>query len=461
MTNSRWKNHRQIYERWIIRAALELDAPAHFGNGDVSAATDMPIARDAETKQPLLTGASIAGALRNYLRAADSKLAHDLFGDVNGNDVLESALLVNDALAENGSDVELRDGVAIDSKTRTVEKGKKFDIELIPAGARFPLSFELNITSQEEHLVGALAYALRGLEDGAIGLGKRKTRGLGRCHVSEWRVRRYRVSEPRELIAWLNDAAANEKHGVNILAAMGISESALPQRTQNVLSLRAEFALESSLLIRDYGGSVTSADAAHLKSRRNGEMKPIVSGTSLAGVLRARAFRIANTLANSSSKANDMIEKMFGPRNKKDLKASRVRVRETEVKNSIAEMVQTRVQIDRLTGGASNTALFSEQPLLGLPETRVYVELDLVGPQESEIGLLLLVLKDLWTGDLPLGGESSVGRGRLRGRFAELRWGEGLWRLEQQDDKLSITGDAQKLESCVSALRKGLTDAGH
>src|SRR5581483_2414534 len=175
------------------------------------------------------------------------------------------------------------------------------------------------ITSQEEHLVGALAYALRGLEDGAIGLGKRKTRGLGRCHVSEWRVRRYRVSEPRELIAWLNDAAANEKHGVNILAAMGISESALPQRTQNVLSLRAEFALESSLLIRDYGGSVTSADAAHLKSRRNGEMKPIVSGTSLAGVLRARAFRIANTLANSSSKANDMIEKMFGPRNKKDL----------------------------------------------------------------------------------------------------------------------------------------------
>ena len=31
---------------------------------------------------------------------------------------------------------------------------------------------------------------------------------------------------------------------------------------------------------------------------------------------------------------------------------------------------------------------------------------------EAQAGLLLLVLKDLWSGDLPLGGESSVGRGR-------------------------------------------------
>jgi CRISPR/Cas system CSM-associated protein Csm3 (group 7 of RAMP superfamily) len=461
MSKSRWDTHRNIQERWIIEGTLELEAPAHFGNGDVSAWTDMPIARDAETKQPILTGASIAGALRNYLRVANSSLAMNLFGDVNGNDALESALVVNDVLAENGSDVELRDAVALDPKTRTAQDKKKFDMELIPAGTQFNLRFELNVSQDEKELVRALAIVLRGLEQGEIGLGKRKTRGLGRCHVAEWHVRCYRVTEPRELIAWLNDDRTNEQHGANILEAMEISESALPQHTQNIFSLRAEFALEGSLLIRDYGGSVTSADAAHLKSRRNGEMKSIVSGTSLAGVLRARAFRIANTLAHSSSKANDMIENMFGPRNKKDLKASRVRVRETEVKNSIAEMVQTRVKIDRFTGGASNTALFSEQPLFGKPETRVYVELDLVEPQEAEIGLLLLVLKDLWTGDLPLGGESSVGRGRLRGRFAELRWGEARWRLGQQDDKLSITGDAQKLESCVSALRRELTDAEH
>jgi hypothetical protein len=34
-------------------------------------------------------------------------------------------------------------------------------------------------------------------------------------------------------------------------------------------------------------------------------------------------------------------------------------------------------------------------------------------------------LKDLWTGDLPLGGEIAVGRGRLRGKSCELVYQNG------------------------------------
>jgi len=44
-------------------------------------------------------------------------------------------------------------------------------------------------------------------------------------------------------------------------------------------------------------------------------------------------------------------------------------------------------------------------------------------------GLLLLLLRDLWTGDLPLGGESSVGRGRLKGRSATLAYDGKTWRF--------------------------------
>lgn len=473
MTNSRWTNHRRVDERIIIEGTLELETPAHFGNGDVSAATDLPLAREMPSGKPLLTGASTAGALRSYLCVTNqAPLANQLFGEIKPPQkddkeqqsmLAESALLVNDALAENAKTIELRDGVAVDSKTRAAEKGKKFDIELIPAGAKFDLSFELNITQDEQNLVGALAFALRGLESGAIGLGKRKTRGLGHCRVSEWRVRRYRVTEPQGLIAWLNDDNSNEKRSTGIVDALNVDTNDL--RVPEVFSLSAKFALDGSLLIRDYGNSATSADAAHLHSRRNGNLQPIVSGTSLAGILRARALRIANTLANDSSKANEIVERMFGPRGKKELKASRVRVRETAIEYGTVNLVQSRVQIDRFTGGAANTALFSEQPLFGLPKTRVNIELDLVKARDqsqvnpAEIGLLLLVLKDLWTGDLPLGGESSVGRGRLRGLTAELRWGDKTWSLVQQDNKLSITGEAQKLEACVSALRKELSDA--
>jgi hypothetical protein len=76
---------------------------------------------------------------------------------------------------------------------------------------------------------------------------------------------------------------------------------------------------------------------------------------------------------------------------------------------------------------------------------------------EAEIGLLLLLLKDLWTGRLPLGGESSVGRGRLRGLEATVRHGDKQWHLRQESDgPLQVEPDPASLEAYVAALHKEL-----
>ncbi len=458
MSGSRWKTHRRIEDRWIIEGTLELESPAHFGNGDVSIVTDMPVARDAESDRPVLTGASIAGALRNYL---PEEQARQLFGSVDGNTSVESALIVNDALAQDADDLELRDGVAINPKTRTAEDGKKFDIELIPAGARFDLCFELNVSKGDNSLVPALAIALRGLENGEIGLGKRKTRGLGQCKVKAWRVRHYQVTRPQDLIAWLNDEPERAQTGAHIAALLNVPENELPA-SGLAFALSAEFRLDGSLLIRAEGATVNSPDLAQLHSKRNGKPEPIVSGTSLAGALRARALKIANTQATKPDSAIKFVDEMFGPRSrdgqKIELAASHVRVRESVIEQGRSDLVQNRVAIDRFTGGAFPSALFSEQPVFGLPETRLKIELDLVKPNDAEIGLLMLLLKDLWTGDLPLGGESSVGRGRLTGRTATLKSGEHECTLHQQGDKLAIEGDRAWLEECVTNFVKKMKE---
>ena len=75
--------------------------------------------------------------------------------------------------------------------------------------------------------------------------------------------------------------------------------------------------------------------------------------------------------------------------------------------------------------------------------------------RQAQVGLLLLVLKDLWTGDLPLGGESSVGRGRLRGQEATLTQKSrgkdaGEWKLGRSGEGLSAT--PAELEDYVKAL---------
>lgn len=460
---------RKITERVMIEGTLVLDTPTHLGNGDADSLTDMPLLLDAVTGKPLLTGTSIAGALRAYVREVehgyrvreqDNDRARQLFGTVRGNESVQSWLLVNDALGEMVG-IEIRDGVSICAETRTAEDRKKYDIELLQAGTTFNISLELLISEENDGstLLQTLALALHGLQEGEIGLGMRKHRGLGQCRVTEWHVRRYPVTTAHGLLAWLEDDHSDEKRGEEIYQVLSVTPDLNDARES--FTLEATFGLEGSLLIRS-GGAVDDPDMVHLQSLHNGEPVPILSGTSLAGAVRARAQRIANTMLSEET-AQDLVDGMFGPRIEQSTDkpaGSRIITHETQVKGNM-DLVQSRVKIDRFTGGAYPQALFSQQPLFGGANSEVQVYLELRQPKAAEIGLLMLVLKDLWTGDLPLGGESSVGRGRLAGRAATLTLKQQkqeqpiVWRLTQGEGKaLHFTGEGtqQALEDFVAAF---------
>jgi len=176
---------------------------------------------------------------------------------------------------------------------------------------------------------------------------------------------------------------------------------------------------------------------------------------------------------NPVKAAQVFVDGFFGPsdltQDEKHAVASRVSIQESEVRK--AELLEiTRVKIDRFTGGAYESALFTEQPLVGTPDSQVDLVLTLRQPllekadmrqYEAEIGLLLLVLKDLWTGDLPVGGESGVGRGHLQGLKAELQIGKDeIWLISQADEgKLNISGDQERLQTFVDALNERMV--GH
>ena len=111
----------------------------------------------------------------------------------------------------------------------------------------------------------------------------------------------------------------------------------------------------------------------HLASRRSDQNKPtpVISGTSLAGAIRGRAYRIVNAMkgeATSVDLVDNLVDGIFGRRhvgsgkNKPKPTGSRLLVREAVIKNGISDRVQNRVKIDRFTGGAYAKALFSQQP---------------------------------------------------------------------------------------------------
>lgn len=492
---NQYENSRKVIERIFIHGELKLETPAHFGNGDAEGLTDIPLLYDAlDGETPLLTGASIAGALRNYLReyergygwaeekfASTKSRAERLFGHLDHVNpeqkaTLHSWLMVDDALGkplEKEKAVELRDGVTIDPRTRTVEehngRGQKYDIELLAAGTTFPLAFEFWRTKENSDLLEALVIALQGFEKGRIGLGLRKRRGFGECRVSAWKVWRYSMQTVDGLIGWLKHNPNSGELKSNIATLLGVSPRLDDQRKEFVLD--GLFELDGSLLIRSdtrVGDASDSSDSAgdapdmvHLHSWRNGMETPILSGTSVAGVIRNRALRIANTMLGREL-GTKLVNEMFGERirsHKDKPSGSRVTIKEkTVTREAQNNFVQNRVKIDRFTGGSYPQALFSQQPVWG--PARIEIGLILREFQKTskadfnaQVGLLLLVLKDLWTGDLPLGGESSVGRGRLRGVSANLAYAGQNWKIERNaSGKLKITGMGE-LDEFVRAFR--------
>lgn len=489
--------HRSINKRWVVTGTLVLQSPAHFGNGDADPLTDMPLLLDEASGQPLLPGTSIAGALRSFLRErafgfgqkeSGPSLANKLFGSARESEEGEqSPLIVHDSVCNNYG-AELRDGVAIDADTRTAADEKKFDLQLLAAGSEFPLRFELLVNRHGDELLKGLATALDGLEKGEITLGARKRRGFGQVTVRDWRVYKYDLSDRKGLLDWLASErnwrpAIPPQEGASLAEMLETSLDVEDRR--NMAHLKAVFAIDGTLMIRSgFGQADSGPDMVHLHAPRVGShAMPVIPGTSWAGILRHRALKIARTVSKDApavdadgkivtrkvagkpavvKQADVFVEEMFGPtvieRGNKNVKASRVNICESEIQKAGA-LVITRVKIDRFTGGAFESALFSEQPVVGTPDTYVTLDLSLREPRREELGLLLLLLKDLWIGDLPVGGESGVGRGYLKGVHAMLTTAQDSWEFSQDGNKVKVTPGSEKLEGFVEAFNRELKKA--
>ena len=343
----------------------------------------------------------------------------------------QSLLIVDDAFAIQQA-VTLRDGVRINPATGTAwveeksvggqqrKEGAKFDIELLEAGTVFDLHFEVALTEKKtaEQVLPYLAMALSGFEQGEIRLGACKRRGFGQCRVDKWKVSRFHVADdPKDLFAWLETPPT--QHRPDAVAGPIATVLVAPDHTdeREFFEIDATLSLhKSSILIRSgFGEADVGPDAEQLHGMVDGERKPVVAGTSWAGVIRHRALRIAKTLAQGENgdpeQAEELVNDLFGwmPVGRKEGGwGSRLTVDETAIEEGQL-LYQTRVRIDRFTGGAYQGALFEQAPVYGKANTSVRFRIHVRNPKPEEIGLLLLILKDLWT-------ERFAGRRRVGGR---------------------------------------------
>jgi CRISPR/Cas system CMR subunit Cmr4 (Cas7 group RAMP superfamily) len=463
------RDARPLTARWTITARLTIKSAAQIGSHEAEV-SGQTFERDHRTGRPILRGTTMAGALRSalndnrsgYRRKDDSPDARRLFGYLSENDKIgsQSAVIVYDAVAakagaqtaQAGTAVAaIRDGVALDPRNGLVdpERGMKYDREVSLPGVEFPLRFDLLVPddAMEPFLVRGLVDALNALADGEISFGARKSRGLGACIADDFRAVRYDLTDPE---VWWRLAQSNEDwHPDRKTEEKGhecpqnaIDEewgrakrnvASLPEPKKSKtrsLRLTLNLTIPHTLLIRSPGQTGDSADDTHLTE--NGV--PLLSGTSLAGALRSHTLRILNALSDTppssdaefaSKAALDLWNDLWGrwPSNgyrEGRPTGSRVYVPDAPIAR-FTRYRQTRVKIDRFTGGAIDKALFEEEPCVGgtasltIQVRLPYTEDGDTTLHKAEIGLMLLAARDLCDGFVPVGGGAAVGRGVLHG----------------------------------------------
>lgn len=461
----------RIKGRVILKGILKNESPFVIGTGKGDI-TDIEILKD-EDGMPYIPATSFVGAVKHHIY--DSFNIENLnvwryfwgagSSENNSDEGIQSHFVVSDIkLKEKLPGIlAIRDGIAIDEKTGVAEDRKKYDYEVINKNLKWELNAEIILREKvdEKKLFQILNTVLHELESGQVRIGAFTSKGFGKFKLEEYTV--YKFDFPEDGEKYFRFIANLEENSAD-LCKIDLKECGILQVKDNKdFEFRAKFNLKSSILINSFGTNIKEkkdeeeADKVHIKY----DGLPVLPGTSLKGAVRARCEKIINTfvdIQNSilTEKINNLLNNLFGfaddTGRTKQKQKSRLIVEESLIKGA-EESEQTRIKIDRFTGGVIEGALVKSIPVWHKNE-EIEICLKIKDAKEYEIGLILLVLKDLWNEDLPVGGEKSIGRGLLKGKSAKFRYGLKEYSITQKDDRLMVEGNKDELESFVKEFLK-------
>ncbi|MFW6172254.1 MAG: RAMP superfamily CRISPR-associated protein [Elusimicrobiota bacterium] len=436
----------------ILTGIVELMSPTLIGSGE-SEKSKMDVLLDSKNR-PFIPASSLMGVLRHYLQssAMNQSLLNNFWGFSDENDGRQSKISCSDLILVDGQtyNIQSREGICIDEKNGITKEGALYDYQLIEPGPEFKLYIEVSLVQDEgqnsrDFSRKMLATISRVLSDRCIRIGAMTNSGFGEISLSKYKIYEIDFKKKEHIKAWLRRDFSQIPAINNELASFEIDK--------NEFSISAAFVLKNSFISRLVLAKNDEPDSKSITSKKH----YIIPGTSIKGALRKRALRIIKTIGRSQPE--EFINNLFGFVETQDTdflnnsQKGKIHVEEIQLKNYYPE-IQHRIKIDRFTGGTVKGALFNSMPLfVGENNNNNEFELNLkiMDYTSPEAGLLLLLLKDLWTGDLSIGGEKSVGRGCLLGKKAIIQWNDNKIEIKENINELGNV-DREKLDNFVRSL---------
>lgn len=490
MANNLNKQVHRITHKLVIKGKLKLASPLVMGKGE-GEWIDKAIMRLPDGR-PYIPASAFAGSLKTtmsnlgLLQTGSSKKNYEwLWGsekvdnNITRDCLFQSHLVLYDLLPLNESktNISRRDGIRINYENGIVEYGAKYDYEILEPGIEFPLTMEItereSFLQTDDDLKTIAASIIAALAHDSFRLGAFTSQGFGRFTVLPSDLKAYLFNFTNENAhknehadAWFDYVATGEEPKYQDIPLKDIK---MPELNYPAFRVDAKFRLKSALMIGASGGKDSKADKTAIKSNN----QFVIPGKSIRGAIRHRAMRILKIWEEQGvqipSLTNDLTADLFGyvnqnRTNNNNAKRGLIRVEETIIKeNDVLPKLQNRIRIDRFTGGVIDGALFNSEPIWTKEKEELEISFTIEHFKNTSDELkknykklLLMLLKDLWTGDLAIGGEKSIGRGVLQGKSASIiENGKQIAAFEWSDDGNNpaaltwIKGSAEELNLIV------------
>ena len=425
--------------RYLARIVLEAANPFNISTGRDNLETQSPAIRDINGL-PYLPSSSITGVLRH---AVGEETAKTFFGsletDAGSRIIFTDGIMIgkdgtvldgireidfNDPFYRHFNKLPIRHHVRINEKGVGADKGK-YDHEIVYKGARFMFEMVMysdgNDQQQFEDVIVKLC-------DSNFTLGGKTRRGLGKMKVVECK---------KAILDLRIEADRNDY--LNKSTSLSAPFSRYEDVTTKVHTPNGWTQYEMTLTPNDYflfraGESDDNHNAVPTTEAYiswDDDQKPtfvegcvLLPGSSIKGAIAHRTVYHWNRLADCTipfiGDKSPAIRNIFGYVDGDNARQGNCLIPDIIEEESLAnsdKKLFNHVSIDRLTGGASQTALFSEQAVYrkGMEYT-----LDILVKDEALADPVIreafeCALKDIVNGSLPLGGLTNRGYGVFSG----------------------------------------------
>ena len=286
-----------------VCAELVADTPLRIGSARSTSDIDLTVLRDGRGRV-LVPGDSLAGAMRAWASTAfrnegterENRLVNQLFGQAvgGGSERLANAGLVTVSDAAVDATVEARTGVGIDRATGAAAPEVFYSFEVIPRGIRLPLHIEVELPWEETNrskVRAALGSLLQALGNGEISVGGMRARGLGEVHldIEKLNIREFLYTDA---VTTRKALAGGSKLELSMLSVADVE----PRRR---LIAVVEWSPGGAVLSKDAHDGLGVDTLPLMSEIGNGKLAAVLPGSSLKGVLRARAEWFCRTLAGT------------------------------------------------------------------------------------------------------------------------------------------------------------------